>query len=249
MRKGRGVAVAALLLASAGAAEAQSVRGVVVEQLSGRPIPEAIVTLLGGSGAVAGRVQAGADGTFGFDVRAGGYRLQAERLGYQPVASGELALREGDTTRVLLRMSTRTVVLDPLTVVSAPRTLRERTLADFEYRRRRGWGSYLTPEQIERVRGFPASTIVQQLPRVTLDYGALRPRILLPDRRMSGSKCEAAIFVDGVRIRVDDDVTVDDFVPGARVMAVEVYYRPHTTPPEFATFDNTCGTVVIWTER
>lgn len=235
-----------LSLACAATLSAQDVRGTVLEEGSGRPVPEAVVTLVNSQGLRAGRTIAAADGTFAFRItRPDGYQLRAERVGYRAVSSPYVTLAPGDSVVLELRMSTRSVILAPLTVVAGGDVLRDRVLAAFEYRRGRGFGRFMGPEQIERIRPFYATDVLQQVPFVTVT-GGMRRSVVLSDRR--GGQCTPTVFVDRVRYRLGEDFDLDQIVAGTRVLAVEVYPTPSGLPPEFSVLDNyRCGVIVIWT--
>ncbi|HEX2206605.1 MAG TPA: carboxypeptidase-like regulatory domain-containing protein, partial [Longimicrobium sp.] len=235
-----------LSLACAAPLSAQTVRGTVLEEGTDRPVPEAVVTLVNSQGLRAGRIVAGADGTFAFRItRPDGYQLRAERVGYRPVSSPYVTLAPGDSVVLELRMSTRSVVLAPLTVVAGGDVLRDRVIAEFEYRRGRGFGRFVGPEQIERIRPFYTTDVLQQVPFVTVT-GGVRRSVLLSDRR--GGQCTPTVFIDRTRYRIGEDFNLDQMVAGTRVLAVEVYPTPTGLPAEFSVLDNyRCGVIVIWT--
>lgn len=245
----RNALLAALLLslACASGLSAQAVRGTVLEHGNDRPVPEAVVTLVNSQGLRAGRVVAGADGTFAFRItRPDAYQLRAERVGYRAVTSPYVTLAPGDSVVLELRLSTRSVVLAPLTVVAGGDVLRQRAVAAFEYNRSRGFGRFVGPEQIERIRPFYTTDVLQQVPFVTVT-GGIQRSIRLNDPR--GGLCIPSLFVDRVRYRISEDVNLDQIVAGSRVLAVEVYPTPSGVPPEFSVLDNyRCGVVVIWTK-
>lgn len=240
------LAALCLSLACAAPLSAQTVRGTVLEEGTDRPVPEAVVTLVNSQGLRAGRIVAGADGTFAFRItRPDGYQLRAERVGYRPVSSPYVTLAPGDSVVLELRMSTRSVVLAPLTVVAGGDVLRDRVIAEFEYRRGRGFGRFVGPEQIERIRPFSTTDVLQQVPFVTVT-GGVRRSVLLSDRR--GGQCTPTVFIDRTRYRIGEDFNLDQMVAGTRVLAVEVYPTPTGLPAEFSVLDNyRCGVIVIWT--
>ncbi|HEX6369413.1 MAG TPA: carboxypeptidase-like regulatory domain-containing protein [Longimicrobium sp.] len=236
-----------LSLACATGLSAQDVRGTVLEDGNDRPVPEALVTLVNSQGLRAGRVAANPDGTFAFRItRPDAYQLRAERVGYRPVTSPFITLAPGDSVVLELRLSTRSVVLAPLTVVAGGDVLRERVVAEFEYHRSRGFGRFLGPEQIERIRPYYTTDVLQQVPFVRVT-GGIQRSVLLRDPR--GGLCTPTVFVDRTRYRIGEDLNLDQIVAGTRVLAVEVYPTPSGVPAEFSVLDNyRCGVVVIWTK-
>jgi hypothetical protein len=241
------LAALCLSLACAAGLPAQTVRGTVLDQSTERPVPEATITLVNSQGLRAGRVVANADGTFSFRItRPDAYQLRAERLGYRQVSSPFVTLVPGDSVVLELRMASRSVVLAPLTVVAGGDVLRERVLAGFEYRRRRGFGRYVGPEEIEQLHPFYTTDILQHVPFVTVQGGFQRS-VLLSNRR--GGHCIPTVFVDQTRYRIGQDFGLDEMVAGSRVLAVEVYPTPTALPAEFSVLDNySCGVIAIWTK-
>jgi hypothetical protein len=240
------LAVLCVSLGCAAGLSAQTVRGTVLDESSQRPIPEAQVTLVNSQGLRAGRVVANADGSFSFYVtRPDAYQLRAERLGYRQVTSPFVTLVPGDSVVLELRMASRSVVLAPLTVVAGGDVLRERVLAGFEYRRRRGFGRYVGPEEIEQLHPFYTTDILQHVPFVTVRGGFTRS-VELSNRR--GGHCTPTVFIDRNRYRIGPDFALDDMVAGTRVLAVEVYPTATALPAEFSVLDNyNCGVIAIWT--
>jgi hypothetical protein len=98
MRMMRRAALAAVLgTALAQAADAQVVRGRVVESRTGRPLPTASITVLDSAGQPAGYGQSDAFGEFTVRLaRAGSFFVRAERVGYRPATSALSDVDEGD---------------------------------------------------------------------------------------------------------------------------------------------------------
>lgn len=123
MKRSLGVAgfLCVLLLAAAGAG-AQTVRGVLVEEGSGRPIDGAMVILLdagaqqvaGSLTDVAGRFSIVAPG-------AGEYRLRAERIGHGDALSATFDLAAGETVERQLTAPLRAISLEGVVATSTRR--------------------------------------------------------------------------------------------------------------------------------
>jgi carboxypeptidase family protein len=158
-------------------------------------------------------------------------------------------------------------------VAVAPRASRNRAMAEFERRRRRGNGEYLTREQIDRMHASRLTDLLRTLPGVTVEAnesGALvvelrRSKSLtfepVPVARndstvspataaaqMSGQlsvrKCPASFQVDGLAI--DGGATVDIEVRPETIEAIEVYSGGQV-PIEVGAHNAECGVVLIWT--
>lgn len=238
-------------MAAVGARQ-RGIVGRVLDDDTGQPIAGATVTLLNVREQRAGRVVSDAWGYFHLNVnRPGGYHLRAERLGYRASTSSPITVTPSDSVEVELRLSTGAVVLAPLTVVAAShQVMRDHQLAGFEWRRtRQPFGRYLGPEEIERLRPFHASDVLQNIGWVRVD-GTFDRVVTLPMRGTSrgSGRCVPNLYVDGHRVRLGDGFTVDGLVSGSSVAAVEVYDSPMLAPGEFPALDNEyCGVVVIWT--
>ena len=247
-------ALAALpVLSSAAPVAGQNIFGRVLEDGTEEPVAGATVTLVNGRGLTAGRVVTDASGAFQLRLLgADNVSLRAERVGYVSARSAPLALSSDDSVGVELRLSRSAVVLAPLTVVASARPLvRDAQLAAFEWRREHMVsGRFLGPEEIRRVNAFYATDVLQQVPRVRVEGGFQR-QVLLPQRMFtfsSGAYCVPNLYVDGFSVPLDSDISLDSYVTGSRVTAVEVYDHPASAPGEFPARRNPfCGVIVVWT--
>jgi hypothetical protein len=119
-------AVAALVICFIlfpGAADAQVVRGRVVDAQTGAAVELARVVVSGG-GERTRRMSTGADGRFSFPLRRGGsVRVQASRVGYAE-ARRSVTVGPHDTIYVEMRISAAALPLDSLTVTGRPRRLK-----------------------------------------------------------------------------------------------------------------------------
>lgn len=86
----------------------QVVRGVVVDDASGRPLPGVVVVLFDSRGNRLTGVLAGDDGRYALRTTSPGqYAVRAERIGFRAEAPTKIALRAGET--IELRLATRPV--------------------------------------------------------------------------------------------------------------------------------------------
>jgi hypothetical protein len=61
--------------------------------------------------------------------------------------------------------------------------------------------------------------------------------------------CRVHILVDGVRLPLSGDDSVDDVLSAGVVAAVEIYATAAELPAEYSGSDSRCGVVAIWTRR
>lgn len=235
-----------LILFASDALGAQSISGHVLDFETDEPVTAATVVLLDHQGTALRGVLTDSAGAFRLAIPATGrYRLQAERIGYQTVASPPMDVAAGDALTVELRMAVGAIPIAPLTVTaSTRRALRNRAMDGFYDRRRRGFGTHFGPADIERLRPHTVVNLLQATPGVRIRYlSGTRTRVTM---RSGARDCVPTLFVDGVRMPAD--VGLEQVVSGGSLHAVEVYRRYSEVPGEFASVHNyDCGAIVIWT--
>ena len=243
--------------AVADARRRQGIFGRVLNDETGEPVPGATVTLMDTRELRNGRVQTDSTGWFHLRVPVGGgYFLRTEGDGFRASTSSRITVMPDDTVQVELRVSTRSVLLAPLTVVAASQqVVRDHQLAGFEWRRaRQPFGRYLGPEDIERLKPFYATDALQQVPMLQVSQmpGSQWDRVITLPARGRGAaaraRCVPTLYVDGRRTTLSQGLTVDQVTTGSNLAAVEVYGTPNGAPGEFPPLDDPeCGVVVLWT--
>lgn len=249
----RSTATTAVLLAAllTTPAAAQIVQGRVIESGSRTPVLGADVSMLDATGATTGRATTDATGGFVLSVPVGpSFRLQVRHIGYRAYTS-EVLDRPGTDVRVEIRLGVDAIALDPLTV-TAPRSVLDRHLADFEARRTSNatiGGHFITRREIEARPVASASELTLGVPGVqvrqlseTFDD---RSFIFLGG---NGGACLANVYVDGMRLVQSEHKTVDDVLMTSNIAGIEVYPRALTAPMQFQA-DPGCGVVLYWTAR
>lgn len=247
------------------------VLGVSLPAFAGAQQLDSTVTLLGrvadevDSGAVANAtvnvvgsrlvVRSNGWGYFRIDgVRPGPHELVIRSLGYAKltqsidIVAGTKPERDFYMTRVP-HVLTEMVVYGR--AMRVPRGFEE------IYRRGgRGWGTFITREQIDSVDPVDLKTMLATIPGV-----------LANDRGVYFQRCPPMwppqLWIDGQRVtrfskmvtpgigRDPDPHFFNEFLTGIRpvqVQAVEVYTSTSSTPAEFLDGSG-CGTVAIWTKR
>jgi hypothetical protein len=116
-------------------------------------------------------------------------------------------------------------------------------LAGFWERRSRGFGYFLTRDEIEKRDAHEFADLARMAPSVSV--GTRNGRHVIRFNRGGVRDCPPQYIVDGMRI---ENGSPDEFTP-QDVEAIELYSGPATIPPQFAPRFNsyTCGAVVIWT--
>jgi hypothetical protein len=149
-----------------------------------------------------------------------------------------------------------------------------RAMRDFERRRRRGNGSFLTRAQIDKSNASRLTDLLRRMPSVTVlpsDNGSIMVELrgskrvtfngttILADTGSSTSRlpgppqgttsvsvdnCPAAFLLDGLAI--DGGSSVDLEMRPGMLEGIEVY-TPAQVPIEYASRFSECGVVMIWT--
>ena len=204
----------------------------VVRGVGGLPVADAQVRVLGAAGVAAsdfrGRFTLG-------DLPAGTQVLEVRRIGYllaqQPV---ELRSQRSVTQDVRLQ---RIVTLDSVRVLARRSRYREFE----EHRKRSGFGTFLTEEDIERRRPFQSSDLFRMIPGFRVIGLGLDAQVL-SSRGVSSvtGPCRVNIVIDGMPYQ---DINL--IHPGS-IGALEVY-RPGQPAP--VQYDSRCGVIVVWSKR
>ena len=186
------------------------------------------------------------------DVAAGQYILIVRRIGFRPV-SQLIEVQELDTLHVAYE-------LDPLpkNLLDTVRVVADRSsqdLRDFEQRRQRGIGEFLTRDQITRrgslelsdlMRGFRSISIAQD------GKGGGVPEQIAYNKRDFGNfltsgpgACPMQVVVDGMNMPSAFDLNLGPLI--SQIAGIEVYSGPSTAPAQFQGMDRRCGLILIWT--
>jgi hypothetical protein len=244
----------------------QLVFGRLLDDDTRAPIPGGTVRLLAGRGSEAASVTTNDQGQFWLiSPRAGTYRLEAGRLGYQTSESPEVNLMPGDSVGFDFHLSTQAVLLAPITVTSSRRPWNDRApligmesfLSRYERFARAGFGMFMTRDSIavwdSRTRSV-GDMLRAKVPAVrsVVPFGdpqapGMAGAIIIRDGRATGGAiretCIPNYWLDGAPVPYD---VVASYGP-SDLQAVEVYVSPNI-PAEFLT-GFPCGVVAYWTRR
>ena len=228
---------------NAGALHAQILSGRVLDATSNTAVPGVTVTLVDESNTETAQTESGDDGAFSLTApRHGLYRLRAQALGYDAIVADAVWIGATDTTVVELRISTQPIELQPLTVVARSRTLdpRLQRLGFYEREddyRDEGRARFLTADSLNASH----ATRVTELLRDNQDIVLVRDgfRTFVRDRRGRS----IPIFLDGHRLKLLRDQSLDELIALNDIGAVEIYYD--WAPAQFGGG----AAVVLWTGR
>ncbi|HEX5869225.1 MAG TPA: carboxypeptidase-like regulatory domain-containing protein [Longimicrobium sp.] len=230
--------VLALLAFDAPGLAAQRVEGRLLDAETAAPIAGATVVLLDDAGTAVRSALSDSDGRFALEAPgAGVYRLRASRLGYRTGTSAPVDLVGNAVLPVELRLSSRAVQAEPLTVTGVPRSRRLESQGFYERKDQFGpdglkSAQFLEQEDIERHNPFSVADIFKQdIPGVWYGSNGLEMR----------RGCRPALFVNGWRTAALD-------VASPRSVAGIEVYTGLAIPARYLLDANGCGVILLWTK-
>ena len=165
-----GLCILAALAILPSPARSQTVVGVVRDREGGAPVASAQVTVLDTVEAVVTTVTSGSKGEFRVRLEHDGtYRIRVSSLGYAQSLSDPFTLEPLESLQVDLWLSPEPISLPALEVRSRRRPLTDNVmLQGFVERREKGWGQFLTRDQIEERDVGSVAGILRSVPGVTV---------------------------------------------------------------------------------
>lgn len=246
--------------------------GIVTDATTGEPVVGAEVELNGTVFAA----QTDSSGMFRIERLPGGTaKLVIRQIGHKPLRQEIRLPRSGtlDMPPELLSLGRTAQILDPLTVET---TAAYSPLTEFNRRRARGSGAFLTREEWER-RGNPVRTIdvlrllrgVRILPGPDIAHqfivsmrrttsrtvefreasGLLEQGALGNIEQLSQTECPPLIFLDRHYFGNVNTVNLNTDIPFGDLLAVEAYGTIGSMPLEFNRRGSTCGVIAFWTRH
>ena len=230
------------LAAGATQARAQAVRGILTDAASGAAVADATVTLVSGDSTPVVRTRTGADGRFLLAARrAGSYSIRADREGYRPGFSSQLALRGGDTLRVTIRLTEMIVRLDEVEVegrAGIPVMAR----AFYERMSEGSFGIFITREEVLAARARRTTDLLRRVPGMRLT--AARGDGFSASLR---GGCSPTVYIDGTRTHIVPGMGIDDLVQPGDLEGVEIYRSISEAPPQYQGLMAGCSAILFWT--
>lgn len=245
----RGAALLAMVgMALTGAfdeADAQIVRGSVLESGSRQPIMLATVALVDTAFVVVDQTFSEDDGGFILEAQApGSYWVVVDRIGYQPRMDGILEMGEDGFISVEFYLPPRPIQIEGLTA-TARRELARRHLETqgFYDRQDMGFGHHIGPADLEKRPIFDIPGLLRGIPRVVVSRDMRGSTVMFRGGREGGT-CQPRILVDGSEIM--PGIPIDDVADVRDIVGVEAYVGTASAPLEYVV-NNTCGVLLIWT--
>jgi hypothetical protein len=213
----------------------------MIRDSSGRPLLGVELRLKGSDDLLARTNDAG-----GFRIASmplGTSTIVLRRLGFSP-ATIDVHLRANTVDSLVISMAAFATMLPGVAATDEHDALSKRLLASFWERRKLGFGSFMTRDEIEHRNATEFTELVRMMPGVRVTNANGRPSIRFA-RDIQSRDCPPQYVVDGMKI---ENGSPDEFVP-EDVEAIEIYAGPATIPMQFRSRpdQHTCGAVVVWT--
>jgi hypothetical protein len=194
------------------------------------------------------RVGTGPNGRFRITkMPAGHFLLVVKRAGYRPT-SAMVEVIASDTLRLAYTLEPVIATLDAVVVSEKAVSLR---LAEFEQRRRLGFGEFMTTDEIDRRNSVYATELFRRFTSVYVgpSHTSSLTEYFALSRREGGNPglgaCPMTVFVDQVPMPTPFNL---DLLPSPKDLAgIEVYSGSATIPPQFNGMNRGCGVILVWT--
>jgi len=185
------------------------------------------------------------DGRFELSgIPAGPVEVVVRRLGFSP-ATIALELSAGEQRDIRVLLSPVAMLMDSIAVTAEKPEL-EVSFGGFEGRRARGFGTFLTREDIEKKRARVPSDLFRTMSGVKIIRDNGTPTIV--SNRLGVVTCPLRVFVDGTHYPLYGQ-SLDVLIQVADIGAIEVYSGGATVPPQFGGRESTCGVIAVWTRH
>jgi hypothetical protein len=236
-------AAAALLLASARVdAQQRNLRGIVTDT-AGYPIPNVDVRIMD----IGRMTRTDVKGAFAIDrISDRVVDVTVRRLGYE-VRSIRVSLinGEGDSLRIVMRA-------EPLRLAQVDIEEKEENhpfFNEYEKRRERGIGSFITRQDLEKLNTSYPSDAFRRLPGMRFENvsGGMGVRFMSAIGMRGGrGGCVPTIWLDG---QAAPGMEIDEIRAGD-IHGIEIYRGASTVPAQFVKGGlGQCGVIVVWTRR
>lgn len=176
-------------------------------------------------------------------IQAGTFTITVRRIGFVPrtVDTTVVAAADASSFEMLVVLAALPADLDPVRAVASNRDISK--LGEFDRRRARGFGSFVTRDQIERRRPVYLSDMMRNLPGMMVTPASIGGYTVRVGRTGQRSGCRPDYYIDGIHAPGFEL----DLIPPQDVDGIEIYRGPATIPPDYRHRTSGCGVIAIWT--
>jgi len=174
---------------------------------------------------------------------AGTYTMETRALGFVPKREA-VDVMEGNEGTADLALDAYVPTVDTMRV-RANRNPALDPLADFEKRKKSGFGYFFDEDAISKRNTMFMSDLLRTTPGIAISPGNLSGDVVKMRGAAGPGTCIPALFINGAKV-FNDDGNLESVVDPQDIRAMEVYTRTSSMPIQFQT-QNGCGAIVIWT--
>ncbi|CAN5871835.1 hypothetical protein BH23GEM7_BH23GEM7_20570 [soil metagenome] len=171
----------------------------------------------------------------------GARTVEVRYLGFAPERAAVL-LRNDHTAELDFALQVRPVALAALRVKVHKKT-RRLELTGFERRKARGFGTFITRQDIEARQPQRMSDVLRNVPGIHLASTGFSDSRASMLRSTPSRRCPIQYYMDGVQVFA---FNIDDVRPHD-IEGLEIYKGASEVPPDFNRGTALCGVIVIWT--
>jgi hypothetical protein len=239
-------ATTAVTLALPAAADAQAIRGVILEGNGTEPITGAAIDVLQTDSTLVTTVTSDQRGWFRLELDSEGtYLLRPSHSAYTASGLDSVTVGRHEVVSVVLRMGPAVIPLDRLVVAARSRD----RLAGFYERAESGTrGRFIHRPFIEARVGSLPSELLRMTPGVVITSSDDRHSNFIT-LRGPGGRCPAAVFLDGLPVPQHIGASIDEFTAADLLEGVEIYDAYTMPPAGLPITTNECGIVAFWSRR
>jgi Carboxypeptidase regulatory-like domain len=215
-----------------------------VSDVEKRPLANADVWIVNGAGIRSRVAKTDTSGRFTLDsLTPGTAKVAVRRIGSAPLERTVTLAAERRTTVDLVLPSQALILPEIKVEAKAGRA----AMSGFDDRRKRGFGDFYDPSDLDRMAATYTGDIFRQLPSVRLqeNFGSESSLVNQGRRNTSGQMCSMALLVNGVPTPPDAMMNV----PKNEIDGIEVFDSSDRVPLEYSSPATNCGAVLIWTKH
>jgi hypothetical protein len=190
-------------------------------------------------------VETGTDGRFDLGgLPSGPVEVVVRRLGFSP-AKIPLELGDGELRDIRVLLAPVPLMMDSVAVTAEP--VVEKAYGGFEMRKSRGFGTFITREQIQKKNPRVTTDLFRTVSGIKLLRESGTPTVV-STRLGSTAYCPVRYYIDGASYPLYGQ-SIDTMIQVADIGAIEIYPGGATVPPQFGGRESACGVIAIWTRQ
>lgn len=172
---------------------------------------------------------------------AGTQTVEVRQLSYAPKRF-TVDLSPVRESRLAAVLDTRATVLGEVKVEGKAHV----DIPGFEDRAKRGFGTFLTREDIEKQQSILLTDVFRTIPGLTVAFDG--SNYVVQSARSAGTGCQVQWYLDGSPFDNSNN-DIDQMLRPDDIEAIEVYKSASEVPVQFQGSNASCGTIVVWTKR